>query len=150
MSAARIAADLDELAESAVALAEGRIDYEQALAAYFPRLRRGVRWRPRGDRHVRGRPPRLRLTPVKVVMTLLVRDERDILEQHLAFHFAAGVDEVIVTDHASTDGTEEHPRPATRAEAASASSASRRGRSASASGSPAWRASQRRSTVPTG
>jgi Glycosyl transferase family 2 len=44
---------------------------------------------------------------VKVVMTLLVRDERDIVEDHLAFHLAAGVDEVIVTDHASTDGTEE-------------------------------------------
>ena len=40
-------------------------------------------------------------------MTLLVRDERDIVEEHLAFHLAAGVDEVIVTDHASTDGTEE-------------------------------------------
>ena len=40
-------------------------------------------------------------------MTLLVRDERDIVEQHLAFHLAAGVDDVIVTDHASTDGTEE-------------------------------------------
>jgi len=40
-------------------------------------------------------------------MTLLVRDERDIVEEHLAFHLAAGVDEVIVTDHASTDGTAE-------------------------------------------
>jgi hypothetical protein len=40
-------------------------------------------------------------------MTLLVRDERDIVEQHLAFHLAAGVDFVIVTDHASTDGTED-------------------------------------------
>ena len=40
-------------------------------------------------------------------MTLLVRDERDIVEEQLAFHLAAGVDEVIVTDHASTDGTEE-------------------------------------------
>jgi hypothetical protein len=44
---------------------------------------------------------------VKVVMTLLVRDERDIVEEHLAFHLAAGVDFVIVTDHASRDGTEE-------------------------------------------
>jgi hypothetical protein len=38
-------------------------------------------------------------------MTLLTRDESDIVEQHLAFHFAAGVDHVIVTDHVSTDGT---------------------------------------------
>ena len=40
-------------------------------------------------------------------MTLVVRDERDIVEQHLSFHRAAGVDAVIVTDHASTDGTED-------------------------------------------
>jgi glycosyl transferase family 2 len=44
---------------------------------------------------------------VKIVMTLLVRDERDTVEEHLDFHLAAGVDEVIVTDHASTDGTED-------------------------------------------
>lgn len=40
-------------------------------------------------------------------MTLLVRDERDVVEQHLDFHLAAGVDLVLVTDHASSDGTEE-------------------------------------------
>jgi len=50
---------------------------------------------------------RLRFRTVKVVMTLLVRDERDIVEQHLAFHLAAGVDLVIVTDNGSTDGTDE-------------------------------------------
>ena len=44
---------------------------------------------------------------MKIVMTLLARDERDIVEQHLAFHLSAGIDLVIVTDHASTDGTEE-------------------------------------------
>jgi len=44
---------------------------------------------------------------VKIVMTLLARDERDIVEQHLDFHLAAGVDLVIVTDHASTDGTQD-------------------------------------------
>jgi hypothetical protein len=38
-------------------------------------------------------------------MTLLVRDERDIVEEQLSFHLAAGVDVAIVTDHASTDGT---------------------------------------------
>ena len=40
-------------------------------------------------------------------MTLLARDERDIVEQHLAFHLAAGVDHVLVTDHASSDGTQD-------------------------------------------
>ena len=33
-----------------------------------------------------------RFRPVRIVMTLLARDERDIVAQHLAFHLAAGVD----------------------------------------------------------
>jgi hypothetical protein len=44
---------------------------------------------------------------VKIVMTLLVRNEEDILDAHLAFHLNAGVDFVIVTDNASDDGTTE-------------------------------------------
>ena len=44
---------------------------------------------------------------MKVVLTLLVRDEADIVDAHLAFHFAAGVDFVIATDHRSGDGTSE-------------------------------------------
>jgi len=40
-------------------------------------------------------------------MTLLVRDEADVLETHLAYHLAAGVDVVIATDHRSSDGTTE-------------------------------------------
>jgi hypothetical protein len=44
---------------------------------------------------------------VKLVMTVLVRDEADIIDQHLAFHLAAGVDFVIATDHESSDGTVE-------------------------------------------
>jgi hypothetical protein len=42
---------------------------------------------------------------MKLVLTLLVRDEVDVLEQQLAFHLAAGVDAVVATDHGSTDGT---------------------------------------------
>jgi hypothetical protein len=44
---------------------------------------------------------------MKVVMTLLVRDGADILEEHLAFHLAAGVDFVIAGDNGSTDGSTE-------------------------------------------
>ncbi len=38
-------------------------------------------------------------------MTLLVRDEADIVRSHLAFHLNAGVDFVVVTDNGSVDGT---------------------------------------------
>jgi hypothetical protein len=42
---------------------------------------------------------------MKLVMTLLVRDEEDILEANLDFHLAHGVDFFIVTDNLSVDGT---------------------------------------------
>jgi Glycosyl transferase family 2 len=48
---------------------------------------------------------------MKLVMTLLVRNEAEIIEANLDFHLAQGVDYVIVTDHASTDGTEELLQP---------------------------------------
>jgi len=44
---------------------------------------------------------------VKLVMTLLCRDERDIVDAQLAFHVNAGVDFVIATDYRSRDGTTE-------------------------------------------
>jgi len=40
-------------------------------------------------------------------MTLMVRDEIDIIERNLAHHFSRGVDFIVVTDHMSTDGTRE-------------------------------------------
>lgn len=42
---------------------------------------------------------------MKLVMTLLVRDEQDIIRDNLDFHLAQGVDEVIVTDNGSEDAT---------------------------------------------
>ena len=43
----------------------------------------------------------------KLVMTLLVRDEEDILETQLEYHLARGVDHFIVTDNLSVDETPE-------------------------------------------
>jgi hypothetical protein len=44
---------------------------------------------------------------MKLVMTLVVRDEADIIDKHLAYHLGAGVDFMIATDHRSQDGTTE-------------------------------------------
>jgi hypothetical protein len=44
---------------------------------------------------------------MKLVMTLLVRDNEDILKENLDFHFAQGIDFIIVTDNNSIDNTPE-------------------------------------------
>jgi glycosyltransferase involved in cell wall biosynthesis len=52
---------------------------------------------------------------MKLVMTLLVRDEQDILRENLDFHLANGVDEIIVMDNLSSDGTADIAREYERA-----------------------------------
>lgn len=52
---------------------------------------------------------------MKLVMTLLVRNEQDILRENLEYHLAAGVDEVILMDNRSEDGTAEIAREYERA-----------------------------------
>jgi hypothetical protein len=43
----------------------------------------------------------------KVAMTLVVRNEADVIDAQIAFHLNAGVDLIIVTDNGSDDGTAE-------------------------------------------
>lgn len=44
---------------------------------------------------------------MKLVLTLLARNEADLVDSNIAFHLNAGVDFVIATDNASDDGTTE-------------------------------------------
>lgn len=55
---------------------------------------------------LRGVQRSLRRRP-RIVMTLLCRDEEDIVGCHVAYHLAQGVDFVIATDNASLDRTPE-------------------------------------------
>lgn len=51
-------------------------------------------------------PKSLRRTPEpRLIMTLLVKNEQDLLEQNILFHRAMGVDAFIITDNNSTDAT---------------------------------------------
>ena len=47
------------------------------------------------------------MKPVRVALTLLVRDEIDVIGANLDYHRSQGIDCIIVTDNGSTDGTRE-------------------------------------------
>lgn len=48
-------------------------------------------------------------------MTLLVRDEQDVIEANLRYHLSRGIDHIIVTDNSSTDATRDIVRAFERA-----------------------------------
>ena len=43
----------------------------------------------------------------KIIMTILAKDEIDVIEENIKFHLKQGIDFIIATDHNSTDGTKE-------------------------------------------
>ena len=86
---------------------------------------------------------------MRVVLTLLVRDEADVIEATLLHHYALGVDHVVATDHRSADGTSEVLRRFEQ-EGRLTLIAEESPSSASPTGSRAWRVSRRASSAPTG
>ena len=113
-------------------------------------LVRAQRWVDELSERVRGSRTRGAGSPaMKLVQTLVVRDEADIVDAQIAYHLNAGVDFVIATDHESVDGTTDIlesyardglPAPDPRARREPARRAGARG----------WHGSPRRSTAPTG
>ena len=61
---------------------------------------------------------------MKLVMTLLVRDEADVVDAQIAFHLHAGVDFVVATDNRSRGRDDGDPRTVRAGRASSTSSAS--------------------------
>ena len=43
----------------------------------------------------------------KIIMTILAKNEIDVIEENIKFHLKQGIDFIIATDHNSTDGTKE-------------------------------------------
>lgn len=48
-----------------------------------------------------------KLSEIRLAMTILARDEADIIEENIRFHANAGVEKFVVTDNSSLDGTRE-------------------------------------------
>ena len=43
----------------------------------------------------------------KIIMTILAKNEIDVIEENIKFHLKQGIDFIIATDNNSTDGTKE-------------------------------------------
>jgi hypothetical protein len=86
---------------------------------------------------------------MKLVLTVLARDEADVIDAQIGFHLNAGVDFVIATDNNSRDGTTEileaYERDGALHLIREPAEGLRQG-----SGSPAWRGWPQASTARTG
>jgi hypothetical protein len=51
--------------------------------------------------------PNVSVTEMRLVMTVMVRDEADVIEAMVRHHLNQGLDEILVTDNGSVDGTRE-------------------------------------------
>ena len=85
---------------------------------------------------------------MKLVQTLVVRDEADIVDAQIAYHLNAGVDFVIASDHESLDGTTEILDRTSVADTCCEFRS--RAKFGKLTGVHAWLASPRRSIAPTG
>ncbi|MCL2074988.1 MAG: glycosyltransferase [Betaproteobacteria bacterium] len=82
-----------------------RLSWAACLYLAFVKLRSERRYRKKLGRL--SIPDYPRIEKPKLIMTLLVKDEADIIGHNLKFHKAMGVDGFIVTDNMSTDGSRE-------------------------------------------
>jgi hypothetical protein len=77
------------------------------MAAVIHGSRRVMQFYDRALKAFAGIQSRWRRTQPRVVMTLLCRNESDIIAEHVTFHLAMGVDFILATDNVSSDRTVE-------------------------------------------
>ncbi len=67
--------------------------------------RKGISIGETGCRSLAAKFTTFRITTLKLIMTLLVRDEADIIASHIDFHLSRGVDHILAMDNRSEDAT---------------------------------------------
>ena len=78
---------------------------KKAISSYIPRFQGGGGAKPLSLLHSKLTRLFRRNKSITLYMTLLVKDEEDIIRENILFHKSLGVDGFIVTDNNSTDNT---------------------------------------------